>query len=197
MDYEEFLAASCRLGHTGIQAPTAVVRTSVHRAIGGFLPELPHSGDTEIWLRMAAVSRVAALDADQAFRRLHAHNMSLSYSPLDRLAEQKKAFDTHFELEHVKARRFVRLQAVAHQTIAESAFWQASRAFENGHHRECDAFLAFAVATSPAIERSQHWRRLQWKRRLGRPLARVMALAASAVRRAERIAAGPQHRVQS
>jgi hypothetical protein len=96
MGYEEFLERSGRQGHTGIQAPTAVVRTTLHHAIGGYLPELPHSGDTEIWLRMAAHAAVAELAADQAYRRLHDRNMSLTYSPLDRLREQKRAFDIHF-----------------------------------------------------------------------------------------------------
>ena len=76
MGYNEFLDRSCRLGHTPIQAPTAVVRTSLHRQIGSYLPELPHTGDTEIWLRMAAHAAVCELDADQAFRRLHADNVS-------------------------------------------------------------------------------------------------------------------------
>src|SRR5262249_34705723 len=35
--YAEFLDRSCRLGHTPIQAPTAIVRTSLHRQIGDYL----------------------------------------------------------------------------------------------------------------------------------------------------------------
>ena len=41
-------------GHTPIQAPTILVRTSLHQKIGDYLPSLPHTADTEIWLRMAA-----------------------------------------------------------------------------------------------------------------------------------------------
>ena len=97
MGYFEFLERSCRLGHTPIQAPTVLVRTSLHREIGDYLLELPHTADTEIWLRMAANGTVCELHAPQAFRRLHAKNMSLDYSPVRRLAEQKKAFDIHFD----------------------------------------------------------------------------------------------------
>src|SRR5205814_2056220 len=75
MPYEEFLEDSCRLGHTGIQAPAVVVRTALHRLVGGYLKELPHTADTEIWLRLAAHGAVGVLDADQAFRRLHRQNM--------------------------------------------------------------------------------------------------------------------------
>jgi glycosyltransferase involved in cell wall biosynthesis len=182
MGYLEFLGAACRLGHTGIQAPTALARTSMHRAIGGYLPALPHSGDTEIWLRMAAHSAVGELDADQAFRRLHAANMSLGYSPLRRLAEQVRAFDTHFEGRSPLTAELVALQGVVHRTIAEAAFWNGAQAFEKGDSAACEGFLAFASATSPGIESWDAWRRLNWKRRLGPSACRVIGPLAAGAR---------------
>lgn len=166
--YDEFLEYACRLGHTGIQAPTVLVRSSVHRAIGGYLPDLPHSGDTEIWLRLATRGPVVELAADQAFRRLHARNMSLSYSPLSRLEEQKKAFDTHFDRYPSGDPRLAALQPVVHRTIADAAFWTAARAFDDGDPELCEAFLAFAAAIAPDVQQSAPWKRLRWKRRLGR-----------------------------
>ena len=165
--YGDFLERSCRLGQTGIQSPTVLVRTSVHREIGGYLPELPHSGDTEIWLRLASRAGVAEINADQAFRRLHARNMSLDYSPLSRLEEQQKAFDTHFDTCPAAARFAEQLRPIAYRTIADSAFWSAARAFEGGDAAASEAFLAFAVSLAPAIQHSGAWKRLQWKRRLG------------------------------
>lgn len=165
-EYREFLTNACRLGHTGIQLPTAVVRSKMHRRVGGYLPELPHSGDTEIWLRMAADSPVAELDADQAYRRLHASNMSLDYTPLARLAEQVRAFDIHFETRQLPA-GLSALRAVVHRTIAEAAVWSAGNTFDKGDAGACDAFLAFALATSPDIASWPALRRLQWKRRVG------------------------------
>jgi glycosyltransferase involved in cell wall biosynthesis len=184
LGYAEFLDRSCRLGHTGIQAPTAVARTSVHRTIGGYLPELPHSGDTEVWLRLAAHGDVAELDADQAFRRLHAQNMSLGYSPLRRLEEQKRAFDVHFrEYEGVRP-EIAALEPVLDRSIAESAFWSATRAFEDsGDERACDAYLAFAAKLCPAIEQAKAWRRFQWKRRVGVAIWRRLAPLAAGARR--------------
>jgi glycosyltransferase involved in cell wall biosynthesis len=180
LDYPTFLERACRLGHTGIQAPAAIVRSSVHRAVGGYLPELPHSGDTEIWLRLAARAPVAELQADQAFRRLHSRNMSLTYSPLARLREQRRAFEIHFA--DVRRDRLEILTAapIVARTIAESAFWSAVRAFEAEQDEHCEAFLAFAVETDPGITKQPAWRRLRWKRRAGRsalrwltPLARL------------------------
>jgi glycosyltransferase involved in cell wall biosynthesis len=167
MTYLEFLEVSCRLGHTPIQAPTAIVRTALHREIGGYRAELPHSGDTEIWLRMAVHAAVAEIDADQAFRRLHATNMSLEYSPLRRLEEQKRAFDTHFREYAPPWPQVADFERLMNRTIAEAAFWSGTTAFENGDQRTCDAFLALAAGISPDIESWPAWRRFRWKRRVG------------------------------
>jgi hypothetical protein len=168
--YRELLDTACRLGHTPIQAPTVLVKTDAHRAAGDYLPDLPHSGDTEIWLRIVSHGRVAALDAVQAFRRLHATNMSHTYSPRQRLEEQLRAFETHLAespLAPVERERCMRL---VRQTTAEAAFWSAARLFDGGHRAECAASLAFAVSCDPSIAETTAWSRLQWKRRLG-PLA--------------------------
>ncbi len=162
--YPEFLALACRLGRTPIQAPTVVVRTSLHHAIGYYLPELPHSGDTEIWLRMAQSAGVCELDQVQAFRRQHATNMSLQFSPLARLEEQWKAFETHFR-RFVGARpEIAPLEAVVGRAIAEQAFWSGVRAFEAGDSPACDRCLAFAVGICPEIGALRSWKRFEGKR---------------------------------
>ena len=42
-----------------MSTPSAIVRTSAQHRVGGYRPELPHSGDLEMWLRLAAVGSVA------------------------------------------------------------------------------------------------------------------------------------------
>ena len=182
--YPEFLERACRLGHTPIQAPTAIVRTSLHREIGDYVPELPHAGDTEIWLRMAAHSAVCELDADQAFRRLHANNMSLSFAQLGRFEQQKKAFDAHFERYRDARPEIAHLEAVVNRTIAEAAVWSGAHAFDAGQGETCDRFLAFAKATCPAIEAWDVWRRLQLKRFIPAIIWRRLAPLASRSRAA-------------
>ena len=52
------------------------MRGSVQRAIGGYDPALPHSGDLEMWLRAAAVSDVGRVNgAAQAYYRIHPNSM--------------------------------------------------------------------------------------------------------------------------
>jgi glycosyltransferase involved in cell wall biosynthesis len=182
--YAEFLQRACAQGHTGIQAPAAIARTSVHHEIGGYLPELPHSGDTEIWLRLAAHGAVAELGADQAYRRLHDRNMSLTYSPLSRLREQQRAFEIHFT-EYRDARpEIAAASPVLGRTLAESAFWSGVRAFEAGNETLCDEFLAYALEMDQRIGTSRSWWRLQWKRRAGRAASRLIAPLANRLRHA-------------
>jgi glycosyltransferase involved in cell wall biosynthesis len=190
MGYGEFLAHACRTGHTSIQAPTAIVRTTLHHQIGGYLPELPHSGDTEIWLRMAAHADVCALDADQAFRRLHAINMSLDYSPVRRIEAQKRAFDIHFAAYRATRPEIAAGEPVLNRTIAESAFWGGALAFDAGDLRACEEFLALASATCPDIESWDPWRRLRWKRRVGRTAYRLIEPIAARIRNGIRARSG-------
>lgn len=165
--YFEFLEAACRRGDTGIQAPTVVIRSVLHRVVGGYRLELPHSADTELWLRLAAHSGIAELDADQAFRRLHASNMSLRYSPIHRLEAQVAAFAAHFGEQWWLQPEISRMRDMLYRTIAEAAFWQGSQAFAMERRDEADAFMAFAAGLWPEIESWRPWRRFRWKRRLG------------------------------
>jgi GT2 family glycosyltransferase len=184
LDYRRFLEVSCNLGHTPIQAPTVVVRNSVQQRVGGFRQEHPHSGDTEIWLRLAAQGRIAFIDANQACRRLHPASMSGEYSLLARLEEHKRAFDAHLDQDcPLPDVNWFRTRV--HATLAHQAFWLAAHAFDKGDVQTCEACLAFAVTADPSIRSTRSWRRLALKRRLGarawsmlRPLSGLAARGA-------------------
>jgi hypothetical protein len=180
--YRELLDTACRLGHTPIQAPTVLVKTDAHRAAGEYLVDLPHTADTEIWLRIVSHGRVAALDAVQAFRRLHATNMSYSFSPLQRLEEQLRAFETHLAESPLAAPEREKYMRLVRQTTAEAAFWSAARLFDGGHRADCTASLEFAVSCDPAITETKAWSRLQWKRRLGSRAAGLLNRMAQRLR---------------
>jgi hypothetical protein len=71
----DFWERSCAQASNLVSTPTAVVRTRLQHEIGGYRAELPHTGDLEMWMRFAAHAPVGVLDADQAFYRVHGHNM--------------------------------------------------------------------------------------------------------------------------
>jgi glycosyltransferase involved in cell wall biosynthesis len=165
--YAEFLATSCVLGRTPIQAPTAFMRAVVQRRVGGFLESLPHTADTEIWLRLAAPGGVARVGADQAYRRLHASNMSLNYSSVRRLKEQERAFRTHFASRGFDARNLPVLRRDLAKALGEQAFWVAAHAFDANRIEAAAEALGYAETVYPAIRRTSHYRRLALKRTLG------------------------------
>src|ERR1017187_3370421 len=83
-----------------VPAAAAVARTALQKRLGGYRPELPHSGDMEMWLRFAAHGSVGMFEAPQAVYRRHDGNMSVPYlsrSGLQDLVERKAAFDCFFE----------------------------------------------------------------------------------------------------
>ena len=65
----DWISAQCRRGLSCIYSPEVCVRSSIQRAVGGYTPSLPHTGDLEMWLRIAAVADVARVNCDQAYRR--------------------------------------------------------------------------------------------------------------------------------
>jgi glycosyltransferase involved in cell wall biosynthesis len=182
ISYNTFLTRSCRLGHTGIRAPTVVVRTAAQHQVGGFLETLPHAGDTEIWLRLATWGPVGRLGAIQAFRRLHATNMGRGFAGVKGYANQLAAFVTHFDSvagDTVARREF---ENRVRETIAGDVLWEAGYEFDRGSRVKCAHCLKFARETWPAIRHSSQWRRLKVKRLLGRTLCRALSAVSHTVR---------------
>ena len=79
-----------------IHTATAVVRTSVQKRLGGYLPELPHAGDLEMWVRFALYSKVAKVKTTQAVYRRHDSNMSLGYPGFLDFEQCRKVFRLHY-----------------------------------------------------------------------------------------------------
>ena len=96
---QDLIEETCALGSNLVHTPTAIVRTSVQKAVGGYRPSLPHAGDMEMWLRFAAHGRIARIDMVQAIYRRHHSNMSTPYfaEKLPDFQERKNVFDSFFE----------------------------------------------------------------------------------------------------
>ena len=69
-----------RDAHSCVTSPEVVVRTALQKQVGGYDPLLPHSGDMEMWMRLAAHADVGYIrGVDQAFYRVHSRNMNKSW----------------------------------------------------------------------------------------------------------------------
>src|SRR5258708_30639237 len=66
--------------HNIVATPTAVVRTELQKRVGGYRRELPHSGDMEMWLRLAPHASVGVLGGCQAVYPRHAGHTLLADS---------------------------------------------------------------------------------------------------------------------
>jgi len=58
-----------------------LVRKSAHDQLGGYDPRLPHAGDWELWLRIAAYFSIAYIAESLFAYRIHSTNMSHSTVP--------------------------------------------------------------------------------------------------------------------
>jgi hypothetical protein len=183
LDGAAFVAECCGSGLNTVSTPTVVLRTAAQKRAGGYRKELPHSGDLEMWMRIAASGYgVAWLETAQAFRRRHDAAMHLEYTStgLADLEQLIAAFDSFFADPQCAAPANARLQALARKTLGEQAFWRATRAFERGDEPTCDRFLEIASSLAPALRQTRSWSRLRWKRKLGAALWRyVQPLVAS------------------
>src|SRR5262245_43872847 len=159
-----FIEASCRTLSTGVETVTAVVRTSVQHAVGGYWQERPHAGDQEMGLRFASVSASGRVKAPQGFYRRHGENMSNGYySGLGRrdFDQIRAAFGFFFAKFGARVAERVRLEGLVHQELATQAFYLANEAFNAGDSKQCAELLTEAVDLWPEVRRHRGWRRLQ------------------------------------
>jgi len=170
-DGRRWIGRRCRTGYNCISSPEVVVRTSIHVAAGGYEPDLPHSGDLELWLRIAALSDVAYVrGVPQAIYRVHPRSMLRSRyaDPVVDLRHRKAAFDSFFARSGPDG-AFARERRLAGRALARQALWQASRAVDRGRLDEVDvaALVEFADAASPDARRLPQWHGLRLRRALG------------------------------
>lgn len=180
----DFWEQSCRTAQNLVATPTAVVRTSVQRAAGGYRETLPHSGDLEMWLRIAARADVAAIDAPQAFKRMHGQNMQVQYVSRARedLRQRRLAFESALEDCQPLLPAASPFDQSFRRALSLEAFWAASTAFDKGDVADCEEWLKTARELDPFIVRRREWRRLSVKQRCGPRLWSVLQLCRERLR---------------
>jgi hypothetical protein len=166
----KWLGTVCRLGHAVVSSPEVVVRTSVQQRIGGYVPELPHSGDTEMWMRFAAHTDVAYIKgADQAYYRQHGSQMTQERVPIVDLRQLKAAYDAVFDAHSDRIPGAQRLRQRADRRLAKDALWSACRAYER---RRLDStpvaeLVEFARSTYSGADRLPEYWGLRWRQLVG------------------------------
>jgi|SRR6516162_2614474 glycosyltransferase involved in cell wall biosynthesis len=160
-----------------VATPTAVVRTELQKRLGGYRPELPHTGDLEMWLRLAAHGAVGISDANHAVYRQHGSNMSMRYYGNNRLRDlQQRQAALDCFLQHCSDvlpnapqlhRRLFRL-------LGCEALQFAGAAFNAGELEASEQLSDFAFSVCPKVRRSALRIKLACKRGLGLRAWRVL-----------------------
>lgn len=152
-----------------VPTPTVVVRTAAQKAVGGYSPEFPHSGDLEMWLRFALRGQVGVLRSVQAFYRWHTRNMGAQYynRQLGDRREYMLTCDRILELCDSRFADSGRWRATLYRQVGEASLRSASRSLELDDLEGCDAWLGFAKEVYPQISASRLWWQFQIKRRVG------------------------------
>jgi GT2 family glycosyltransferase len=167
-----------------VPTPTAVVRTELQKRVGGYRSELPHSGDLEMWLRLAAHGSVGMLETYQAVYRLHASNMSHGYNMnwWPDLQQRQAAFDWFFRTcSHALSnpqqfrRRMLWLFSCDALTLASSAF-------NEGKMDVSQQLSEYAVSLCPEAKGSLPWMKLTCKRFMGYSVWRALRPTVKGIR---------------
>nr|WP_237545758.1 glycosyltransferase [Streptomyces sp. SID1046] len=177
-----------REGTGCITSPEVVVRTSLQRKVGGYDPELPHAGDIEMWMRLAAHADVGYIrGADQAFYRVHGDNMSTTDfgGQLDDLRQRLVAFDSVLAKCGGLLPGSDRLALSARTRLARYALRRAYRAYDRGRTAvvPVDELVEFAAECLPGeYTKLAEYRALLRRRRIGaRTMPYLQPLVLSAV----------------
>jgi glycosyltransferase involved in cell wall biosynthesis len=156
----------CRSGKNFIVCPEAVVRAGVQRKIGGYNPDLPHSADMEMWLRIACVSDIGCVHgADQAYYRVHALSMQRTMHAglfID-LVGRREAFRSLFEKEGASLPERDELHDLAKRALAFTAINHAQKLchFPYDDALPASKYHDFAVSLYPEIVNSRRYRAFQ------------------------------------
>ena len=164
-DWLETMCEGCE--NCIIHSPEAIVRTRLQHEYGGSREELPQTGDWEMWMRFAAHAAVGILDADQAFYRLHGHNMNLMYKELHAAEQGKAVFDTllyHYGHRIAGHERLQNLAAIASANhVLRVAYWT----FREGDVQGCRELIDSTIRTCPDARSLKVYRHLIWMLRMG------------------------------
>jgi glycosyltransferase involved in cell wall biosynthesis len=153
-----------------ITSPEVVMRTPLLKRVGGFDTRLPHTGDLELWMRLAAYADVGYLrGVDQAYYRLHQQNMSLSRSLLINIMQRRLAYEVTLERCAEALPDPKNLSDMVHRELAWQALWWAARAYDRGRTAEVPVaeLEAFARDCWPEPEELSSYRSLRLRRRIG------------------------------
>jgi glycosyltransferase involved in cell wall biosynthesis len=162
---KEWMRKVCRAGKNFVVCPEAVVRASIQTRVGGYDTKLPHSGDMEMWLRIASISDIGHVaGADQAYYRAHQQSMQRTIHSgfLFDLVGRREAFRSAFEKEGASLPEREQLHDLAKRSLALTAIQHARMLsdFPGEDTVPVSEYRDFAVSVFPPIVNTGRYRSL-------------------------------------
>lgn len=165
---QDFIEATCsNSSGNPIWTPTAVVRTSAQKVVGGYNKNLPHAGDLEMWLRLARLGSVAVLDSYQAVYRRHLSNMHKSYPGVQTLRQHLLAFESALAGGSGKINTQTAMRERYKRGLAMGAIRAANHALNENDRTHFQESVSFAIEVYPRIRQTISWRGMHVRRLLG------------------------------
>jgi glycosyltransferase involved in cell wall biosynthesis len=157
---EDLLERFCRTAHCHILGPsTVLIRTATQKRAGYYRPELQHSDDFEMWMRLARLAPVVEMDACMSILRIHASSRSAFAHRAQTSAvlehdrfytwHDEAAFESFFAHEGALLPEAARLHQLARRSLVERAYWQALGQLCRGEPASSRELMRFAIARRP------------------------------------------------
>ncbi len=186
----DWLDLRYRRAHNCIRQPEAVVRCSVLKLVGNYNPNLPHTSDLEMWLRLAAISDVGRINRwDQGYYRVHPDSMqhTVNSGLLTDLIGRREAFLSEALAGSTRSSRGENLEEIVRKELSIEAVAAACAAFDEHFARSAviEKLVQFATATFPAIVTLPQWRELESRRSKRRSRWSLTTLISSMIRHAQ------------
>jgi glycosyltransferase involved in cell wall biosynthesis len=186
----QFIEDRCRNPERYIAHGMVLVRTAAQKQAGHYRPQLPHSDDFEMLLRLARLGGVASTPAAQGIKRMHAANRTNDYlaERTRALTELLAALESFFANEGRALADAERLLRMARRGLAERAYWCGVKDLVRGRRSGARLLrLAFRLAPATAVVPP-----VNYLLRLDRPLSYVgRVIAEMALPNVAQTPAGP------
>ena len=150
----QFIEERCRNPERYIAAGMVLVRTSAQRRAGHYRPQLPHTDDFEMLLRLACLGSVACTPAVQGIKRIHGSNRTNDYlaERTRDLSERLAALESFFANEGRGLVDAERLHRLGKRSLAERAYWCGVKDLVRGRRSGAELLrLAFRLAPATAV----------------------------------------------
>jgi GT2 family glycosyltransferase len=171
----EWFEGRCHLTENCVAQPSVVMRTSILKKMGRFNPDLPHTADMEMWLRLSLYADVGYISGvDQAFYRVHSAGMHRSRfgTVLADMSQVAAAFEILFQEHKDRIPNATQLEGSTRRMTARRALEAACRMYDTGRPElaQVAGLEQLALRTYERPHELAECDRLRWRKKVG-PLA--------------------------